>query len=198
MTTTEGNTGTATTLRTINEANLKSIILNHSPAGSIPASDVSSWAKASTKPSYTASDVDALPLTGGTVGGNLQVTGSMSADAGLFVQGNLYLDNGVLTTDGGGITYEGDWFDFGGAKLQNLDAPSALSDAATKGYVDSRTPTYTWNEIDNKPSWIGSSKPTYDLSEISETTTYKRVSQSEKTTSNNKEPAISTGDASYF
>jgi hypothetical protein len=47
MTTAEGNTGTATTQRTINAANLKSIILNHSPAGSRPASDVKAWAKKS-------------------------------------------------------------------------------------------------------------------------------------------------------
>ena len=45
MTTTEGNTGTATTQRTINALNLKSIILNHSPAGSRPASDVHAWAR---------------------------------------------------------------------------------------------------------------------------------------------------------
>ncbi len=48
MTTTEGNTGTATTQRTINAANLKSIILNHSPAGARP----SSWSQVSGKPSF--------------------------------------------------------------------------------------------------------------------------------------------------
>src|SRR5690606_7014996 len=42
----------------------------------------------------------------------------------------------------------------------------------------------------SKPSWIGSSKPTYDLSEISETTTYKRVTQSEKNTWNGKQNAL--------
>ncbi len=38
---------------------------------SMPASDVYSWAKASSKPSYTAGEVGALPLTGGTVTGNV-------------------------------------------------------------------------------------------------------------------------------
>lgn len=57
MDTAEGNAGTATTQRTINAANLKTIILNHSPAGSRPASDVSSWAKAATKPSYISSEI---------------------------------------------------------------------------------------------------------------------------------------------
>ena len=63
MTTTEGNTGTATTQRTIDAVNLKTIILNHSPAGSRPASDVSSWAKASTKPTYNAGEVGARSST---------------------------------------------------------------------------------------------------------------------------------------
>ena len=40
METTEGNTGTATTQRTINALNLKSIILYHSPAGAREASDI--------------------------------------------------------------------------------------------------------------------------------------------------------------
>lgn len=36
-----------------------------------PASDVYAWAKASTKPSYTASEVGALPLSGGTMTGTI-------------------------------------------------------------------------------------------------------------------------------
>lgn len=43
-------------------------------AGSAPASDVYSWAKQSTKPTYTASEVGALPLSGGTASGNIVVT----------------------------------------------------------------------------------------------------------------------------
>lgn len=38
---------------------------------SLPASDVYSWAKASSKPAYTASEVGALPVSGGTVTGNV-------------------------------------------------------------------------------------------------------------------------------
>lgn len=37
----------------------------------LPASDVYAWAKASTKPSYTASEVGALPLSGGTMTGTI-------------------------------------------------------------------------------------------------------------------------------
>ncbi len=38
---------------------------------SMPASDVYAWAKASSKPAYTAAEVGALPVSGGTVTGNV-------------------------------------------------------------------------------------------------------------------------------
>ena len=38
---------------------------------SLPASDLSAWAKKPDKPSYTAKEVGALPIEGGTLGGNL-------------------------------------------------------------------------------------------------------------------------------
>ena len=37
----------------------------------MPASDVHAWAKSSSKPAYTASEVGALPVSGGTVTGNV-------------------------------------------------------------------------------------------------------------------------------
>lgn len=40
---------------------------------SLPASDVYAWAKAATKPSYTAGEVGALSLSGGTMTGNLGI-----------------------------------------------------------------------------------------------------------------------------
>ena len=45
---------------------------------SMPASDVSAWAKASTKPTYTASEVGALPTSGGTMTGALRMNASES------------------------------------------------------------------------------------------------------------------------
>ena len=42
---------------------------------SLPASDVYSWAKAASKPSYTAGEVGALPISGGTVTGGLNING---------------------------------------------------------------------------------------------------------------------------
>lgn len=44
-----------------------------------PASDVYAWAKASTKPSYTASEVGALPLSGGKMTGTLKFTENMQS-----------------------------------------------------------------------------------------------------------------------
>lgn len=63
MSTTEGNTGTDTTQRTISALNLKSIILNHSPAGARSASDVYTWAKQSVKPIYNFSEIGNTPTT---------------------------------------------------------------------------------------------------------------------------------------
>lgn len=45
----------------------------------LPASDVSAWAKASKKPTYTASEVGALSEDGGTIDGDLTVTGNFKA-----------------------------------------------------------------------------------------------------------------------
>ncbi|MEZ3424734.1 MAG: tail fiber domain-containing protein [Lachnospiraceae bacterium] len=47
---------------------------------SLPASDVYSWAKASSKPSYTAGEVGALPISGGTVTGELNINGTSTCN----------------------------------------------------------------------------------------------------------------------
>lgn len=46
--------------------------------GSLPASDVYPWAKAATKPTYTPGEVGALSTTGGTVSGDLKLTGNLT------------------------------------------------------------------------------------------------------------------------
>lgn len=57
---------------------------------SLPASDVYAWAKAATKPTYTASEVGALSTGGGTL------TGNLSAPLYLFGNGGgTYLDSGA-------------------------------------------------------------------------------------------------------
>ena len=47
---------------------------------SMPASDVYAWAKASSKPAYTAAEVGALPVTGGTVTGDVIMQGVVAAN----------------------------------------------------------------------------------------------------------------------
>ena len=54
---------------TVTNTELPSFIKNKPT--SMPASDVMAWAKAATKPEYTASEVGALPLSGGTLTGSL-------------------------------------------------------------------------------------------------------------------------------
>lgn len=65
---------------------------------SLPASDVYSWAKAASKPSYTASEVGALPISGGTVTGELNINGASTCN---------YMNTSRLTSQeetGGGRT----------------------------------------------------------------------------------------------
>ena len=59
MTTAEGNTGTATTQRTINAANLKIDYFKSFTSRFKTSKRCEFWAKASTKPSYTAAEVGA-------------------------------------------------------------------------------------------------------------------------------------------
>lgn len=99
-------------------ANIGSMSVNYaSSAGSAPASDVYSWAKASTKPSYTASEVGALKnygedasrpngttfiLPGGTNAVSMRSGGTSGADIGIFqlTDDNAFIcnssDNGYL------------------------------------------------------------------------------------------------------
>jgi hypothetical protein len=51
---------------------------------SLPASDVYAWAKAATKPTYTASEVGALSISGGTIDGNLGLTGYINTKSHYF------------------------------------------------------------------------------------------------------------------
>ena len=57
---------------------------------SLPASDVYSWAKASSKPAYTAVEVGALPISGGTITGGLSVSPGVSAGGDISFGGNAF------------------------------------------------------------------------------------------------------------
>lgn len=95
--------------------------------------------------------------------GDLAVTGGLTA----YAQGNrtpstildgLIIDETTLSKEGGKLSVIGG---VGGVSSWNdlTDKPSWIGD--TK-------PSYTWSEIQNKPSWIGTSKPSYAWNEITD------------------------------
>jgi hypothetical protein len=88
LTVSDGQAGTSTAQRAINAANLKNIILYHSPAGARAASDVYAWAKAMAKPAYSFSEI-----TGAAGSGQLPIAGSSPATKGAVYQGdNITID----------------------------------------------------------------------------------------------------------
>ena len=62
---------------------------------SLPASDVYDWAKAATKPSYTASEVGALSTSGGTITNDLTVNGYLSSGKNYIRLSSYYLIAGT-------------------------------------------------------------------------------------------------------
>ena len=106
---------------------------------SMPASDVYSWAKQPSKPSYTASEVGAapashshayLPLVGGTVSGNIYFSsiGDKAKAAGIIWNGS---------TDGASIYYETRSADSGHLVLNMIDDANVTVDIAAAGAVKS-------------------------------------------------------------
>ena len=112
---------------------------------------VPDWAKAESKPSYTADEVGALPITGGTITGALTVTKTIEVQSS-----NVIIDKGYVTLYGGsggaaigstaknslslagynedsGLTMTGTQ-----VALKNLTTPSEANDAANKAYVDAQ------------------------------------------------------------
>ena len=106
---------------------------------SMPASDVYSWAKQPSKPSYTASEVGAapashshsyLPLAGGTVSGDIHFSsiGDKAKAAGITWDGS---------TDGASIYYETRSADSGHLVLNMTDDANVTVDIAAEGAVKS-------------------------------------------------------------
>lgn len=106
---------------------------------SMPASDIYSWAKQPSKPSYTASEVGAapashshayLPLVGGTVSGNIHFSsiGDKAKAAGITWDGSM---------DGASIYYETRSADSGHLVLNMTDDANVTVDIAAAGAVKS-------------------------------------------------------------
>lgn len=99
-----------------------------------PWSDITSkpsWI-GSIKPTYTAAEVGALPTTGGTINGNLGITGNV------VMGGIIYLNN-TVTSDNDGINVAAEYLNFQGegAWIGNVKTPGYGHQAANKTYVDS-------------------------------------------------------------
>ena len=111
---------------------------------------VPSWAKASTKPTYTASEVGAVAKTGDTMTGQLIVPHDTNTKKGgvCFNNVNAYPD---ITIVGGGGYYDSSYgteypyltFYYGTSPsnkviLNNIDTPRGDYNAANKQYVDNK------------------------------------------------------------
>ena len=101
-----------------------------------------------------------------TVGG---VTLSRHSDGTLFVDGNIVVSGGVTIYGDGGASGGS-----GGGVVVVDGLESTMTDAALsanmgrvlKEMIDSKSTVTTWEQLENKPSWIGSSKPSYSYGEL--------------------------------
>lgn len=95
---------------------------------SLPASDVYSWAKAATKPTYTASEVGALSLSGGTINGLLYIDSTAITDQPLALR-SMYADNA------------------GACRIQFIDANNAFQGYVMSGWGNLLLAHRSYNQI---------------------------------------------------
>lgn len=184
MTDAEVTAGTGTSNRLITPARLKNAIQTWAPAipenvsaftndagylTSYTESDptVPEWAKQSTKPTYTAAEVGAVPTTGTMIQNyqedNYRGVFENSTD-GIYICAsvpsgeNAYTMNIISTLGGLNISHTN------GVFIDNIVTPTSNGMAANKAYVDSVIPSV--------PPWaLESTKPTYTAAEVGATTT---------------------------
>lgn len=74
----------------------------------------------------------------------------------------------VALLDGAGnFRTKGDIVCYGVGDYEDVEFSISWSDITGKpSWIGSTKPSYSWSEITGKPSWIGSSKPTYTASEV--------------------------------
>ena len=141
----------------------------------LPASDVSAWAKAASKPTYTASEVGALPLSGGTMDSvaEIYLPGSSSLGesklmrSGLSVSPTANSFSAVTTYRHGSILYSSDGLSLHTISFPNSDGTFALtSDLTSKAnlsgaaFTGAVTGTSSGNTAQFRNITISSSEPT--------------------------------------
>lgn len=122
-------------------------------------------------------DARYLQLSGGTVSGNLVVTGAAFLDN---------LDVGVVSIVNSFSTDGGIDVNFNGTRLQGVDNPVSNSDAANKSYVDSKSPTSV--TVTLTTSGWSSNTQTVTVSGVSATETAQLITPT---------PAIASQSAYY-
>lgn len=126
---------------------------------SMPASDVSSWAKASSKPTYTASEVGAAAST--HAHGNITSGGDITATAPTIANG----DQIIINDNSASKITNGPTFD--GSTTTKALTPKGTWETFLKSYTET-DPTV--------PSWAkASSKPSYTASEVGAVPTSRTV-----------------------
>lgn len=126
---------------------------------SMPASDVSSWAKASSKPTYTASEVGAAAST--HAHGNITSGGDITATAPTIANG----DQIIINDNSASKITNGPTFD--GSTITKALTPKGTWETFLKSYTET-DPTV--------PSWAkASSKPSYTASEVGAVPTSRTV-----------------------
>ena len=139
---------------------------------SLPASDVSAWAKASTKPTYTASEVGAAPTSHTHTKSQITdltdytlPTASASTLGGVKVGAGLSINNGVLSANGGS----------GGEPAEYLKSASVSGNTLTLTKKDNSTVVFIpttggggsaesvdWANVYNKPTTFPPSAHNHD------------------------------------
>ena len=114
---------------------------------SLPASDVSAWAKTPTKQTYTASEVGAAPTSHTHTKSQITdltdytlPTASASTLGGVKVGAGLSINNGVLSANGGGTADSVDW-----SNVQNKPATFPPSPHTHSQYLTEHQPLKTVN-----------------------------------------------------
>ena len=141
---------------------------------SLPASDVSAWAKASTKPTYTASEIGAAPTSHTHTKSQITdltdyilPTASASTLGGVKVGAGLSINNGVLSANGGGGG--------SGEPAEYLKSAAVSGNTLTLTKKDNSTVVFTpttggggsaesvdWSNVTNKPATFPPSAHTHD------------------------------------
>lgn len=151
---------------------------------SLPASDVYSWAKAASKPAYTADEVGALPISGGTVTGGLNINGLVQADKIMSVS------HGATT-----IGRVQPIIEFGGSYIEFKNNNTSSANFAVRLYTSDRlsfqpvrgstgrigSSSYNWNEIyvTNSPVVTSDRNKKRNISYIGRDSKYKGTCMSD-------------------